>query len=69
MESNEHLQFLKQFEYFIFIQVNENHIWCRNNTEKIKDEAIYLKQLLDKELKSQKMKKRNVKKMVRKVNK
>ena len=69
MASNEHLQFVEQFEHFIFIQVNMNQRWCRDNTENIKDEAIYLKQLLEKELKSQKMKKRNVKKMVRKVNK
>ena len=69
MASNEHLQFVEQFEHFIFIQVNMNQRWCRDNTENIKDEAIYLKQLLDKELKSQKMKRRNVKKMVRKVNK
>ena len=69
MASNEHLQFVEQFEHFIFIQVNMNQRWCRDNTENIKDEAIYLKQLLEKELKSQKMKRRNVKKMVRKVNK
>ena len=69
MASNEHLQFVEQFEHFIFIQVNMNRRWCRDNTENIKDEAIYLKQLLDKELKSQKMNRRNVKKMVRKVNK
>ena len=58
MASNEHLQFVEQFEHFIFIQVNMNQRWCRDNTENIKDEAIYLKQLLDKELKSQKMKRR-----------
>ena len=69
MECYDDLQFVKQFEYLTFVQVNENHIWCRNNNEKIKDKAIYLKQLLDKELKSKKMKRRNVKKMVRKVNK
>ena len=54
MASNEHLQFVEQFEHFIFIQVNMNQRWCRDNTENIKDEAIYLKQLLEKELKSQK---------------
>ena len=69
MESIEHLQFVKQFEHFIFIQVNMNQRWCRDNTEKIKDRAIFLKQLLSRELKSRKMKRRNVKKIIRKVNK
>ena len=69
MESYDGLQFVKQFEHFIFIQVNMNQRWCRDNTEKIKDRAIFLKQLLSRELKSRKMKRRNVKKIIRKVNK
>ena len=69
MESYEDLQFVKQFEHFIFIQVDMNHRWCRDNAEKIKDKAIYLKQLLSRELKSEKMKRKNVKKIIRKTDK
>ena len=69
MKSNEDLQFVKQFEHFIFIQVNMNHRWCGENAEKIKDEAIYLKQLLSRELKNDKMKRKNVKKIIGKTNK
>ena len=69
MENYYDLQFVKQFEHFIFIQVNMNQRWFRDNTEKIKNRAIYLKQLLSRELKTEKIKRRNVKKIIRKVNK
>ena len=69
MASNNDFQFLKQFEYLTFIQVKENHKWCRDNTDKIKAEAIFLEQLLFRVLKSEKMKRKNVKKLFRKMNK
>ena len=66
MASNNDFQFLKQFEYLTFIQVKENHKWCRDNTDKIKAEAIFLEQLLFRVLKSEKMKRKNVKKLLKK---